>query len=70
MGKELPLDQVDFGKGPNVWPPDLAENDFHRPVMEYYEHARKVGFKVMELLAVSLGHPPSILKDFTTDAAM
>ncbi|KAJ5687154.1 hypothetical protein N7536_009773 [Penicillium majusculum] len=38
--------------------------------MEYYEHARKVGFKVMELLAVSLEHPPSILKDFTTDAAM
>ncbi|CAI7677695.1 unnamed protein product [Penicillium discolor] len=38
--------------------------------MEYYEHARKVGFKVMELLAVSLEHPPSILKYFTTDAAM
>lgn len=69
VGKELPLHAVDFLKGPNVWPPQLAESEFRQPVMEYYAHVHRVGYKVMEVLAVSLGHSPSLVESFTRDAA-
>lgn len=70
VGKELPLDQVAFARGPNIWPPQLPESEFRRPVMEYFDHLMRLGHKVMEVLAVSLGHPPTILEKLTRDPAM
>jgi isopenicillin N synthase-like dioxygenase len=70
VGKELPLDQVAFARGPNIWPPELAEAQFRRPVMEYFDHLMRLGYKIMEVLAVSLGHPPTILDELTRDPAM
>ncbi|PSR79072.1 hypothetical protein BD289DRAFT_485745 [Coniella lustricola] len=51
VGKELPLGQVGFARGPNIWPPELAETEFRRPVMEYYDHLMRLGLKIMEVLA-------------------
>ena len=64
------MDQVGFLKGPNVWPKELADSEFREPVLEYYDHILKLGYKVWEVLVVSLGHPASILDNFTKDVAM
>ncbi|KAK0614864.1 putative 2OG-Fe(II) oxygenase family oxidoreductase [Bombardia bombarda] len=68
---DLPLRDVGFAKGPNIWPAeeDLASNVFKDPVMEYWSHMVDVGRKIMEVLVVSLGHPPSVLESFTNDVA-
>ena len=65
----MPVEKIDFFKGPNVWP-DLAESEFRQPVLEYYEHILHLGRKVWEVLVVSLGHPPTVLDKFTKEVAM
>ncbi|PCG92743.1 Oxoglutarate/iron-dependent dioxygenase [Penicillium occitanis (nom. inval.)] len=57
----LPLHDVGPGKGPNIWPPDLADSEFRESVMKYFSHMKQVGLKVMEVLAVSLGYSPDVL---------
>lgn len=64
------MHDVGFGKGPNIWPPDLADSEFREPVMEYFGHMKQVGLKVMEVLAVSLGYSPDVLDTFTQDIAL
>ncbi|RFU24288.1 hypothetical protein B7463_g12051, partial [Scytalidium lignicola] len=70
VGNELPLHKIGPLKGPNIWPPELAESDFRQPVEEYYKHSIRVGYMVMEVLIVSLGYSASILDTFTHDPAM
>ena len=69
VGQELPVEKIDFFKGPNVWP-DLAKSEFRQPVMEYFEHLLHLGKKVWEVLLVSLGHPPATLDKFTKEIGM
>ena len=68
-GRELPVEKIDFFKGPNVWP-DLAESEFCQPVLEYFEHILHLGGKVWEVLVVSLGHPRAVLDKSTKEVAM
>lgn len=70
VGKDVPLHDVGHLRGPNIWPPDLAETEFRQPVEEYYKYMMAVGHKVMEVLIVSLGHPASLLDTFTHDPAL
>ncbi|KAK0364339.1 hypothetical protein LTR91_002841 [Friedmanniomyces endolithicus] len=66
LGREVPLKQMGFLRGPNQWP-DLPSEDFHAPVTEYYEHMLRLGNSLVEILALGLGHDISVLKDFTKE---
>lgn len=50
--------------GPNTWP-DIPEDEFRRPVWDYYEATTQLGRTIWELLLQGLGHPPTLLQDFT-----
>ncbi|KAH6974603.1 2OG-Fe(II) oxygenase [Ilyonectria sp. MPI-CAGE-AT-0026] len=49
--------------GPNVWPP-LPEEQFRKPVWDYYQATQGLGQVIWEILLQGLGHPTSLLEDF------
>ena len=49
--------------GPNVWPP-LPEDQFHKPVWEYYQATYKLGQTIWEIILQGLGHPLSVMDKF------
>ncbi|KAF7714211.1 2-oxoglutarate-dependent dioxygenase [Penicillium ucsense] len=63
IGREDPVIERPGFYGPNVWP-DLAEEDFHGPVWEYYQATDKLGKMIWEILLQGLGHPPSLMEAF------
>jgi len=50
--------------GPNVWPPQLPDEQFRTPVWAYYEATRKLGEIIWEILLQGLGHPVSLMEEF------
>jgi len=66
IGRELPLKDLGFLKGPNQWP-QLPESDFHAPVTEYYQHMLRLGKALLEMLVIGLDHPVSVLETFTKE---
>ncbi|KAK5685140.1 hypothetical protein LTS10_003216 [Elasticomyces elasticus] len=66
LGREVPLKQVGFLRGPNQWP-DLPDEEFHAPISQYYEHMLRLGGSLLEMLALGLGHDVSVLEAFTEE---
>ncbi|KAK0280463.1 hypothetical protein LTR35_008105 [Friedmanniomyces endolithicus] len=66
LGREVPLKQMGFLRGPNQWP-DLPSEAFHAPVTEYYEHMLRLGNSLVKILALGLGHDVSVLEHFTKE---
>jgi isopenicillin N synthase-like dioxygenase len=67
VGREVPASEIGFLRGPNQWPAHLPENEFRKPVMEYWEHTVQLCHTLLEILVIGLGHNPSVLTNFTKD---
>jgi len=63
IGREDPVVEHAGFYGPNVWPP-LPEEQFRKPVWEYYEATRDLGELIWEILLQGLGHPTSLMEAF------
>lgn len=63
----MPLEKASFLLGPNQWP-DLPEEVFRKPIMEYFDQMDLLGRSLLEMLAIGLGHDVSVLESFTKDA--
>ena len=63
IGREDPVVEHGGFYGPNVWPP-LPEEQFRKPVWEYYEATRELGKTIWEILLQGLGHPKSLMDAF------
>ncbi|KAK5135421.1 hypothetical protein LTR08_005209 [Meristemomyces frigidus] len=66
IGREVPVDDVSFLRGPNQWP-DLPFTVFREPVTAYYQHMLRLGNALLEMLAIGLGHELQALDNFTKE---
>ncbi|KAE9373522.1 Clavaminate synthase-like protein [Stipitochalara longipes BDJ] len=69
IGPEEPDVNVTMIHGPNVWP-ELSEEKFRGPVLEYYQEMIRLGRILWEILVQSLGHPVTVLDGFTRHPAV
>lgn len=69
IGREIRPEDAGFLRGPNQWPPLPAEQ-FHTPVTAYYKEMLRLCNKLIEMLVIALGHPPSVLDQFTREPVM
>ncbi|KAF4119339.1 Isopenicillin N synthase [Geosmithia morbida] len=61
IGREDPVVEPSGFHCSNVWP-DMAEQDFHDPVWQYYEDSGKLGRTIWEILLEGLNQPVSTLE--------
>ncbi|KAH8674589.1 hypothetical protein BGZ60DRAFT_526544 [Tricladium varicosporioides] len=69
IGDEVPADDPRAGKflqGPNMWP-DLPEDEYRRPIMEYRSRMLHLAETLMQILALGLPYGADIFNEFTKD---
>lgn len=52
--------------GPNLWP-NMPQEDFKAPVMEYREHMLRLATEIMKILAKGLPYGDDVFDDFMRD---
>ena len=64
IGREEPAVDPPGFHGPNVWP-NLPEDQFRRPVWDYYEATSRLGKIIWEILLQGLGYPVEMMQEFS-----
>ncbi len=63
IGREDPVVEFSGFYGPNVWP-NLPEDEFRKPVWEYYQQTSQLGKTIWEILLQGLGYSTDLMEAF------
>ncbi|KAF4635621.1 hypothetical protein G7Y89_g2477 [Cudoniella acicularis] len=69
VGREVPPDDPKYGAffyGPNHWP-NIPEQEFKVPVMEYRAHLLKLAIEIMKILAKGLPYGDDVFNKYLED---